>query len=154
MSGGGVVHCMEAPYDRYIGRGRDPHTGERGEWGNPYSHRPSRVPDVVVVATLDEAISRHERWLAAQLRSGAIPLERMAQLDLETLGCWCRQPGPCHGHTLKRAARWAAEQLRFRERPRPARTVAPAYVPRKVASLPSPRLRLGARAVRPGRFGG
>jgi hypothetical protein len=108
---GGVVHCREAPYDRYIGRGRDPRTREPGEWGNPYSHRPSRVPGVVVVGTLEEALRCHERWLADQLRRGAISLERMAQLDPETLGCWCRQPGPCHGHTLKRAARWAAAQL-------------------------------------------
>lgn len=107
----GVVHCMEASYDRYIGRGRDPRTREPGEWGNPYSHRPSRVPGVVVVGTLEEALRRHELWLADQLRRGGISLERMAELDVDTLGCWCRQPGPCHGHALKRAARWAAAQL-------------------------------------------
>jgi len=109
---GGVVHCMESPYDRYIGRGHDPHTGEPGEWGNPYSHRPSRVPGVIVVSTVANAIRCHERWLADQLRRGLIPLERMAELDGQTLGCWCHQPGPCHGHTLARAAAWAAVQLR------------------------------------------
>lgn len=107
----GVVHCMEASYDRYIGRGCDPQTSEPGEWENPYSHRPSRVPGVVLVSSLAEAIASHERWLWDQLRAGTIPLERMAELHAETLGCWCRQPGPCHGHTLKRAARWAAAQL-------------------------------------------
>jgi hypothetical protein len=106
-----VVHCMSVPYDRYVGRGNDPHTGEPGEWGNPYSHRPSRVSGVIVVASVEEAIRCHERWLWEQLRSGAIPLQRIGQLDSETLGCWCRQPGPCHAHTLKRAARWAAAQL-------------------------------------------
>lgn len=106
-----VVHCMSAPYDRYVGRGRDPHNGEPGEWGNPYSHRPSRVGGVIVVATVAEAISSHERWLADQLRSGRISLGRMAELDGETLGCWCHQPGPCHAHTLLRAAGWAASQV-------------------------------------------
>lgn len=109
---GGVVHCMEAPYDRYIGRGRDPHTGEPAEWGNPYSHRPSRVVGVIVVPTLAEAIRRHELWLADRLRHGLIPLHRMAELEHETLGCWCRHPGPCHGHTLRRATIWAAARLR------------------------------------------
>jgi hypothetical protein len=103
---------MEAPYDRYVGRGADPRTGEPGEWGNPYSHRPSRLPGVVVVATIEEAIACHERRLWDQLRTGGISLGRMAELERETLGCWCRQPGPCHGHTLHRAARWAAARLR------------------------------------------
>lgn len=58
-----VVHCKQAPYDLYIGRGRDPETGEPGEWGNPYSHRPSRVPGVVVVSSVEEAIERYRRHL-------------------------------------------------------------------------------------------
>lgn len=107
-----VVHCKVAPYDRYIGRGRDPRTDKLSEWGNPYSHRPSRVGGVIVVSTLAEAIRCHERWLWDQLRTGRIPLERMAELYGETLGCWCHQPGPCHGHTLCRAAAWADAQLR------------------------------------------
>ena len=45
-----VVHCMEAPFDRYVGRGNDPRSGEPGEWGNLYSHRPSRITGVIVVA--------------------------------------------------------------------------------------------------------
>lgn len=36
-----VVHCQRDPYDVYIGRGRCPQTGRPGEWGNPYSHRPT-----------------------------------------------------------------------------------------------------------------
>lgn len=107
-----VVHCKREPYDIYIGRGRDPQTGEPGEWGNPYSHRPSRVPGVIVVPTVEEAVALHKRWLYDQLRSGVIPLERMAALDGETLGCWCCRPGPCHGWNLVAAAAWAAERLR------------------------------------------
>jgi Domain of unknown function (DUF4326) len=107
-----VVHCREAPYDIYVGRGRDPHSGEPGEWGNPYSHRPSRVPGVIVVATIEEAIASHRRWLWEEIRLGRLPLERLAALAGATLGCWCRQPGPCHGHTLTAAALWAASQLR------------------------------------------
>jgi hypothetical protein len=75
---GGVVHCMEAPYDRYVGRGTDPRTGEPGEWENPYSHRPSRVPGVVVVATIEEALTCHERRLWNQLRTGRMPLPSLS----------------------------------------------------------------------------
>ena len=106
-----VVHCKRAPYDVYVGRGRDPETGELGEWGNLFSHRPGRVPGVIVVSSLGEAVALHKRWIWEQLCSGAISLERMAALDGETLGCWCHQPGPCHGWNLVAAAAWAAAQL-------------------------------------------
>jgi len=109
---GGVVHCRQASYDVYVRPGDDPRSGEPGEWGNPYSHRPSRVPGVIVVGSLGEAIRRHEVWLWQELRSGRLPLARMAALDGRTLGCRCPQPCPCHAHTPRRAARWAATQLR------------------------------------------
>lgn len=106
-----VVHCKRAPYDIYIGRGRDPRTGKPGEWGNPYSHRPSRVPGVIVVATIEEAVERYRRHLWAEIRSGRLPLDKLAALAGKTLGCWCA-PGPCHGEVLAAAAAWAAAQLR------------------------------------------
>ena len=106
-----VVHCRHAPYDLYIGRGRDPEIGEPGEWGNPYSHRPSRVPGVIVVSSVEEAIERYRRHLWAEIRSGRLALERLAGLSGKTLGCWCA-PGPCHGEVLAAAASWAAAQLR------------------------------------------
>lgn len=108
----GVVHCMQAPYDVYAGRGRDPHTGEMGELGNQFTHRPSRVPGVIVVSSLEEAIACHRRWVWEQIRSGAIELEWLAALAGLTFGCWCRQPGPCHAHNWDAAAMWAAAQLR------------------------------------------
>ncbi len=108
---GPVVHCKRAAYDVYVGRGRDPKTGEPGEWGNPFSHRPSRVPGVIVVASVEEAIERYRLHLWAEISSGQLSLERLAALDNKTLGCWCA-PGPCHGEVLSEAAAWAAAQLR------------------------------------------
>jgi hypothetical protein len=105
-----VVHCKREPYDVYIGRGRDPRTGEPGEWGNPYSHRPSRVPGVIVVGSVAEAIERYRRKLWEEVCSGRLPLERLAALHGQTLGCWCA-PGPCHGDVLEAAAAWAAQRL-------------------------------------------
>src|SRR5262245_13376630 len=106
-----VVHCKRAPYDVYVGRGRDPRTGKPGEWGNPFSHRPSRVPGVIVLATVEEAIERYRAHLWEEIRSRRLSLERLAALDGKTLGCWCA-PGPCHGEVLTAAASWAAAQLR------------------------------------------
>jgi hypothetical protein len=108
---GAVVHCKRAPYDTYIGRGRYPGTGEPGEWGNPFSHRPSSVPGVIVVATVEEAIERYRRHLWAEIHWGRLPLDKLAALAGKALGCWCA-PAPCHGEALAAAAAWAAAQLR------------------------------------------
>lgn len=105
-----VVHCRQDPYDIYIGRGRCPRTGVVGRLGNPYSHRPSKVPGVIVVGSAHEAVECHERWLWEQIKSGAITLDELAELHGKTLGCWCMEV--CHGPTLARAAAWAWRRLR------------------------------------------
>ena len=81
-----VVHCKRAPYDIYIGRGSDPRSGRPGEGGNPYSHRPSRVPGVIVVPTVEEAIERYRLHLWEEIRTGRQPLDRLAALAGKTLG--------------------------------------------------------------------
>lgn len=106
-----VAHCRREPYDVYIGRGNDPRTGQAGEWGNPFSHRPSHIPGVVVVRTRQEAIRRYRLWLWEQIRTGHISLERLAALHGKRLGCWC-SPDPCHGEVLAAAAAWAWRKLR------------------------------------------
>ena len=108
---GNVVHCRRETYDVYIGRGKDPRTGRPGEWGNPYSHRRSGVPGVILVGSRQEAIRRYRTWLWEQIRSGQIPLEKLAALHGKRLGCWCA-PDPCHGEVLAAAAAWAWQTLR------------------------------------------
>jgi Domain of unknown function (DUF4326) len=105
-----AVHCRRATFDVYIGRGDDPQTGKPGEWGNPFSHRPSRALGVIVVASREEAIRRYRCWLWAQIRSGEISLEELAALHGKRLGCWCA-PSPCHGEVLAAAATWAWSRL-------------------------------------------
>jgi hypothetical protein len=82
-----VVHCMKEPYDVYIGRGRCPCSKAMGEWGNPYSHRPSRVRGVIVVGSVEEAIALHRRWLWDEVKAGWIDLRELADLHGATLGC-------------------------------------------------------------------
>jgi hypothetical protein len=105
-----VVHCKRESYDVYIGRGRDPRSGEPGRWGNPFSHRPSRVPGIVLVATREEAIARYADWLRGEVEAERIALTELAALHGKTLGCWCA-PKPCHGEVLERASAWAAQML-------------------------------------------
>lgn len=108
-----VVHCRKESYDVYIGRGRDPRTNRPGEWGNPFSHRPSRVAGVTVVGSREEAIECYRRYLWAEIQAGRISLERLAALHGKVLGCWCA-PQSCHGEVLACAARWAWEKLQAR----------------------------------------
>jgi hypothetical protein len=107
-----TVHCQREPYDVYIGRGRDPRSGEPGRWPNPFSHRPSRVPGVVLVGTREEAIEHYRRWLWAEICLDRVDLAELASLHGKAIGCWCA-PQRCHGEVLEAAAMWAlAEQAR------------------------------------------
>ncbi len=126
-----IVHCLNDDYDVYIGRGRDPHSRQLGNWGNRYSHRPSRVPGVIEVRTAEEAVRLFRRDLWAWLKDGRTDkLKALAALDGKTLGCWHEDPTdawraeftegprgdrePCHGHVLIEAAAWAKGQLEGR----------------------------------------
>jgi hypothetical protein len=93
-----VVHCKRERYDVYIGRGRDPKTGVRGPWGNPFSHQAGTLAKFRV-GSRKEAIERYEQYLleAPEL------LARLPELKGKTLGCWCA-PKPCHGDVLARLA--------------------------------------------------
>jgi Domain of unknown function (DUF4326) len=101
-----VVHCKREAYDVYIGRGRDPRTGEPGRWGNPFriGRDGSRA----------EVIERYGEWLGNELERGRIHLRDLAELDGKLLGCWCA-PQPCHGEVLIAAAKWAHEHLAERQ---------------------------------------
>lgn len=85
---GRVVHCKKEPFDVYIGRG--------SKWGNPFTHLPSRHPQVIEqVASREEAIRRFEKWVVTRPELMA----SLHELHGKTLGCWC-DPRPCHGHVL------------------------------------------------------
>lgn len=97
-----VVHCKKEPYDVYVGRGRDPRTGEPGRWGNPF--RIGRD------GSREEVISRYATWLAVEVDAERIGLAELAALDGKVLGCWCA-PRACHGEVLERASDWAARMI-------------------------------------------
>ena len=105
-----VVHCMKSPYEVYVGRGKDPATEERGEWGNQYSHRESSFENVIYVDTAEEAVLRYKADLWEQINEGRLSMERLASLAGKTLGCWCA-PECCHGDVLASASVWAVGQL-------------------------------------------
>ena len=94
-----VVHCMRHSYDVYIGRGKDPITGELSIWGNPFSHIESRIPGVIRVATRHDAIECYRDWLEFQPEL----LAQLSSLKGKVLGCWCK-PADCHGDVLAELA--------------------------------------------------
>ena len=74
----------------------------RTKWGNRFR--------IGLAGTRGEVIARYRADLWRRIRSGAVALEDLAELDGMRLACWC-VPLPCHGHVLARAAAWAASAL-------------------------------------------
>jgi hypothetical protein len=97
-----VVHCMRDKYDIYVGRGK----GERGKFGNPYTHK--KEPGTLaqyVVNTKEEAIDKYREYILSRPDL----LDALEELKGKILGCWCTQKGPidhtnkpyvCHGQVL------------------------------------------------------
>ena len=92
-------------YDVYIGRGRDPHTGQfpLTNWGNKYSHKEGTMAEFRV-DTVEDAVAFHR---AAVELDPAMIAKIKRELKGKTLGCWCNSPKrkdkrrlPCHGDTL------------------------------------------------------
>lgn len=71
--------------------------GRPSPWGNPFAVKASKVPDVVRVATVEDALQRYEEWIKRQ----SMLLDQLPTLVGKVLGCWCK-PGPCHGDVLVR----------------------------------------------------
>ena len=82
-----VVNRRGSPFDVYIGRG--------SKWGNPFSHVHSIFPDVIHVATREEAIEKYRDWILTQPQL----LAALPELQGKVLGCYC-SPKACHGDVL------------------------------------------------------
>lgn len=86
-----VVHCKRKPYTVYCGR--------PSKWGNWYTHEPAvkhKHPDLILVATRDEAVERFEEDLVLDRPD---LLGDLDELRGEVLGCWCH-PKRCHCDVL------------------------------------------------------
>ena len=73
------------------------------EWGNPY-------PIGTRFGSRAEVIERYRRDLWRRIRSGDLPLAKLAAVAHLRMACHCA-PLPCHAEVLARAARWAAAEL-------------------------------------------
>ena len=98
-----VVHCRNAPpapdtYDVYIGGGIGA-THQR--WGLDCPWRsPFAVTGSANRTARQTAQNRHREWLHRPEQSALRARARGRELRGLRLGCWCDQPGPCHGHNL------------------------------------------------------
>lgn len=87
---GRVVHCKRESYDVLVAR--------PSKWGNPFTHRPSKLASIYV-ATREEAIEKYEEWIKTQPElMAALP-----ELHGKVLACWCA-PKACHADVLLRLA--------------------------------------------------
>jgi len=91
-----VVHCKKEKYDEYIGRPTN--------WGNPWTHRTSKVTDRIVESR-EEAVNNYRAWLLGEdfqnvlQRQRAWILKNLPILEGKTIACWCH-PKACHGDVL------------------------------------------------------
>ena len=97
-----VVHCHNTPphsdtYDIYIGGGIGA-THQR--WGLDCPWRsPFTITGKANRTARQTAQNRHREWLHRPEQSALCARARRELRGLR-LGCWCEQPGPCHGHNL------------------------------------------------------
>lgn len=91
-----VVHCKKAPQGSFV------YVGRPSKWGNPYTHKPDGTLAQFQVATVQEAIEAHDKWLDTQPEL----LAALPELKGHDLACWCVYNGnePCHARTLLRRA--------------------------------------------------
>lgn len=84
----------------YIGRTR----GVEMHYGNPFSCRDNSLAGVKV-ATHEESIEEHRKWLMGEAHHDLEPerrqwiLDNLYRLRAQTLVCFCH-PKSCHGDTL------------------------------------------------------
>jgi hypothetical protein len=97
MEEGGVMTTVvnRARTDKW-----DVYIGRPSKWGNLWSHKGSRIRDVQVVATVEEAIAKYENYIRSNPQLVA---DAKRELKGKILACWCK-PGPCHGDVLARIA--------------------------------------------------
>ena len=95
-------YCHNAPpapdtYDVYIGRGIGTTNARWGRpclWGNGF-----KIQGRNTSTARQTAANRHREWLHRPEQADLRAAVRRELRGLR-LGCWCEQPGPCHGHNL------------------------------------------------------
>lgn len=92
-----TVVCIKVAdaWDCYVGRGACPRTGRKFEgavFSNPFSLRDYTFAEC---ARLYFQHLRDKPWIVDRCK---------AELAGKVLGCWCKQPGPCHAVILANLA--------------------------------------------------
>ena len=78
-----------------------PPAPEQAKWGLdcPWRISPFTITGTANRTARQTAQNRHREWLHRPERS-ALRARARRELRGLRLGCWCEQPGPCHGHNL------------------------------------------------------
>lgn len=99
--GKSVISTKASGYDIiFIGRG--------SKFGNPFSHKNSKFPDVIKVDSKIEAIFRFREWFINQIKNKIITIAELKILKTHYLNCYCNFSGCsrciddlCHGLIIK-----------------------------------------------------
>ena len=100
-----AIKIHSGRFGELASRGQAIRTDRRTEWGNPY-----RLAMGAGAAARRHVIEQYRADLAERVRSGRMPLKRLARLHGKYLGCHC-SPQPCHVAVLAAAATWAYQRL-------------------------------------------
>ena len=84
-------------YDIYIGTASAPRI--RGGASTAHGAAPLPPTGTANRTARQTAQNRHREWLHRPEQS-ALRARARRELRGLRLGCWCEQPGPCHGHNL------------------------------------------------------
>lgn len=79
------------------------YVGRPTKWGNPWSHRPSRFEEVILVPTREDAVSLFINDV--MIRRPHMIEAAQRELRGKHLVCWCA-PEPCHADFWLEVANW------------------------------------------------
>lgn len=101
-----VVNVRHEKPGSYVYIGREVPGFAGSEWGNPFKGGRD--------GTRAQVIAQYRKWLWAKIQADPGCISRLAALDGQDLGCWCK-PLDCHGDVLLRAVAWAVKRQKGQE---------------------------------------
>lgn len=92
-----VVNLRQEPYDVYIGR---PGKGQDGYFGNPYVAGKTCKRCGELHSTPMSTLRCFKAYFEDRITHDFTYRIRVYNLKGKILGCFCSQPGPCHGNVI------------------------------------------------------
>lgn len=88
----------------YIGRARAQDNLQKSKFANP-----EWLPPKSSEEDRQANLKRYTQWLSDQVKTGAITMDDLLELQDKDLVCFCK-PKACHGDIVLQAVNWAIKQ--------------------------------------------